>query len=266
MWKLDINDRMEFTDESFNAVLLVNKPDMRLMLLCMRAGQKVPEHSAAGSITVQAVSGRATFYDGQEACEMCAGTIVRLEAGHLHSVEAHTDTALLVTMIKTPVKAPTEALRQSHADEKRYRDEAISKAQKEYNRLVEKLDKAYEDKLDGNITQDHYNRLSKKWNDEQRNLLDTIERYQQANHLYLEQGIQLLELAQRVPNLYLTKSAREKRKLLDFVLSNSTWKDSNLTTKFRQPFDMLAVTNTTWKAGKAAGCAPDGLSEIWLRR
>lgn len=66
----------------------------------------------------------------------------------------------------------TEALRQSHADEKRYRDEAISRVQKEYNRLVEKLDKAYEDKLDGNITQDHYNRLSKKWNDEQRNLLD----------------------------------------------------------------------------------------------
>src|ERR671920_116518 len=103
MWKLDINDLIEFTDEKFNAVLLVNKPDMRLMLLCMRAGQKVPEHSAAGSITVQAVSGRATFYDGQEACEMCAGTIVRLEAGRPHSVEAHTDAALLVTMIKTSV-------------------------------------------------------------------------------------------------------------------------------------------------------------------
>jgi uncharacterized protein (DUF2249 family)/quercetin dioxygenase-like cupin family protein len=101
MWKLDINDLMEFADEKFNAVLLVNKPDMRIMLLCLRAGQKVPEHSAAGSITVQAIMGRATFYDREEACEMCTGTLVRLDAGRPHRVEAHTDTALLVTMVKT---------------------------------------------------------------------------------------------------------------------------------------------------------------------
>jgi uncharacterized protein (DUF2249 family)/quercetin dioxygenase-like cupin family protein len=106
MWKLDINDLVEFTDERFNAVVLINKPDMRLMLLCMRAGQKVPEHKASGSITVQAVSGRATFHGGEEACEMCAGTIVRLEAGRPHSVEAHTDAALLVTMIKPTKKTP----------------------------------------------------------------------------------------------------------------------------------------------------------------
>jgi uncharacterized protein (DUF2249 family)/quercetin dioxygenase-like cupin family protein len=101
MWKLDINDLIEFEDEKFNAVLLVNKPDMRIMLLCMRAGQKVPEHYAAGSITVQAITGRATLYDCEEACEMCTGTLVRLDAGRPHRVEAHTDTALLVTMVKT---------------------------------------------------------------------------------------------------------------------------------------------------------------------
>ena len=102
MQQLDINDFIEFNDQKFNPVVLVNEPGMRLVLLCLRAGQQVPEHSAAGRITVQAITGRAAFYDGDEACEMFAGTLVRLEAGRAHRVEAHTDTALLVTMVKTP--------------------------------------------------------------------------------------------------------------------------------------------------------------------
>jgi uncharacterized protein (DUF2249 family) len=100
MQRLDINDFIKFNDEKFNPVVLVNESDMRLLLLCLRARQHVPEHSAAGSITVQAITGRATFYAGEEACEMFAGTIVRLDAGRPHRVEAHTDAALLVTMIK----------------------------------------------------------------------------------------------------------------------------------------------------------------------
>jgi uncharacterized protein (DUF2249 family)/quercetin dioxygenase-like cupin family protein len=116
MWKLDINDLMEFEDGKFNAVLLVNKPDMRIMLLCMRAGQEVPEHPAAGSITVQGITGHATFYDGEEACEMCTGTLLRIDAGRPHRVEAHTDAALLVTMVKT--SKASESLDESRVRER----------------------------------------------------------------------------------------------------------------------------------------------------
>lgn len=101
MQQLDINNLVNFNDRKVNPVVLANEPEMRLVLLCMRAGQQVPEHSAPGSITVQAVTGRAVFYDGDEVCELFAGTLVRLEAGRRHRVKAHTDTVLLVTMIKT---------------------------------------------------------------------------------------------------------------------------------------------------------------------
>lgn len=101
MQSLDINDLIEFKDQKFNPVMLVNGPDIRLVLLCLRAGQQVPEHCAAGSITVQTITGRATFYDGDEPCELCTGSLVQLDAGRPHRVDAHTDTALLVTMVKT---------------------------------------------------------------------------------------------------------------------------------------------------------------------
>ena len=117
MQRLDITNLIEFSDRKFNPVVLADGIDMRVVLLCLRAGQQVPEHSAAGGITVQAITGRVTFHEGDEACEMSAGTLVRLDAGRAHRVEAHTDAALLVTMVKTPRAArrddvPTAAERE----------------------------------------------------------------------------------------------------------------------------------------------------------
>ncbi len=45
----------------------------------------------------------------------------------------------------------TEALHQSHADEKRFRDEAIAQLQAERSKIQNRLDKLYEDRLDGFI-------------------------------------------------------------------------------------------------------------------
>ena len=38
-----------------------------------------------------------------------------------------------------------------------------------------------------------------------------------------------------------------KRKLLNFVCSNSTWKDHTLTATFRQPFDVLALRQLSFR-------------------
>jgi site-specific DNA recombinase len=41
----------------------------------------------------------------------------------------------------------------------------------------------------------------------------------------------------------------EKRRLLNFVVSNSTWSDDELSVTFRQPFDLLAQTTTIVAGG-----------------
>ena len=50
-----------------------------------------------------------------------------------------------------------------------------------------------------------------------------------------------------------------KRRLLDFVLSNSTWANGKLTPVFRQPFDMIALEATACAEEKAAGVDSDDL-------
>jgi hypothetical protein len=80
----------------------------------------------------------------------------------------------------------------------------------------------------------------------------------------MEEGVQLLELAQSAQRLFEKQEAREKRRLLDFVVSNCTWKDGELAITFRQPFDLLAETALTHAKKKAAGDVANGFSQIWL--
>jgi len=54
-------------------------------------------------------------------------------------------------------------------------------------------------------------------------------------------------------DLFAEQSASEKRRLLEFVLSNSFWANGELTPEFRQPFDMLADMATVGAQKMAAG-------------
>jgi hypothetical protein len=87
---------------------------------------------------------------------------------------------------------------------------------------------------------DFFDRKATEWREKQRKCLELIREHQYANQTYLDEGIRLLELAQRAGALFRKQFPAEKRRLLGFVLSNCTWKDDRLTAAYRQPFDLLA--------------------------
>jgi site-specific DNA recombinase len=157
-----------------------------------------------------------------------------------------------------------EALRQSHDDEKLEHGAAIAREQAEYNRLQSRIDAMYVDKLDRRIDAAFFDRKAAEWRQEQARCLRAIEQHQAANQSYITEGIQLLELARNAHRLFLSQSPHEKRRLLDFVLSNCAWKDGQLSATYRQPFEMLAIPAAAHAKQKAAGGHSNGLSEIWL--
>ena len=61
-----------------------------------------------------------------------------------------------------------------------------------------------------------------EWRDEQKKCLENIREHQEANQTYFDEGILLLELAQKAGKLFREQPAAEKRRLLGFVLSNCT--------------------------------------------
>ena len=100
----------------------------------------------------------------------------------------------------------------------------------------------YVDKLDGLVDTAFFERMSNQWREEQNRCQREIERHQNADKSYMDEGVQLLELARNAQRLFAKQEPREKRRLLNFVLSNCTWEDGEVVATFRQPFDMLAET------------------------
>jgi hypothetical protein len=60
----------------------------------------------------------------------------------------------------------------------------------------------------------------------------------------------LLELAKNAYRLYEKQSPRQQRKLLNFLLSNSSLKDGKLDYTYRKPFDWIvnSTQNEKWWA------------------
>jgi hypothetical protein len=151
----------------------------------------------------------------------------------------------------------TQALRESHRDKRKCHEEAIAKLQGEHRRIQDRIDAMYMDKLDGRIDNGFFDRKAAEFRSDQCRVMRDIETHQNANQSYIEEGIRLLDLARRAHVLFENQPPAEKRKLLDFVLSNCRWKAGRLEAEYRKPFDMLAVVVAAQNAAEA------GLSTKW---
>ena len=81
----------------------------------------------------------------------------------------------------------------------------------------------------------------------------------------MDEGVQILELAQNAQKLFDRQEPREKRRLLNFVLSNCTWEDGEVVATLRQPFDLLAETTLSASRVAVDETSKSAKTEIWLR-
>ena len=109
-----------------------------------------------------------------------------------------------------------EALHASHADERREHEEAIKRLQAEYKRLQDRINAMYVDKLDGLVDAAFFDKMSAEWREEQNRCQREIERHQDADQSYMDEGVQILELARNAQRLFEQQEPREKRRLLNF--------------------------------------------------
>ena len=159
-----------------------------------------------------------------------------------------------------------EALHQTHADDDVYDEAVIKRLQTDHARIARRIENMYLDKLDGRVEADFYDRKAAEWHRELGRLRAAIDERHAKVRTYLPEGVQLLELARRAPELFEKQEPHEKRRLLNFVVSNCTWKAGRLSADFRQPFDMLAVTTAAGRMPEDRSGPSSSHSKNWLLR
>ena len=135
-----------------------------------------------------------------------------------------------------------EALKLSHQEEKAFHQKMVKSFQTKINELQSKIDKAYEDKLEGKITEDLWASKFKQWSDQKENLQIKLNAQQKANESYYETGVRLIELSNREYELYEKQNVKEKQKLLKFLLSNSKMQGKSIDFVLKMPFSLIVET------------------------
>jgi len=145
-----------------------------------------------------------------------------------------------------------KSLKESHQDEKHYRQTSLEELNKQYDKLQVRLDKMYEDKLDEKIKEDFYNRKEKEYRTEQSQILEDKEKHQNSDINYKELGLNFYELAQRGKEIYLKlrEKPEEKRKLLKLVFENFKLNNGILNYTYTKPFEILEKIAQSDKSSK----------------
>ena len=97
-WLPDHLDQIVPTESGKRSQILIKSNEMRVVLIRMRSGGDLREHSAPGQITLHALSGRFAVNVGADEHVLIPDSLLAIDGGVRHSVECKEDGAFLLTI------------------------------------------------------------------------------------------------------------------------------------------------------------------------
>jgi quercetin dioxygenase-like cupin family protein len=93
-----LREEKEWREGRRNAITLGKVGGLSVVLMAMKAGDRLEKHSAPGPISLAVREGRIRFKAEGEAVEAGPETVLTCDAGVLHEVEALSDTVCLLNV------------------------------------------------------------------------------------------------------------------------------------------------------------------------
>ena len=123
--------------------------------------------------------------------------------------------------------------------------------QNRYAKLANQQDILYEDRLNGRITIDKYDKFANKILEEMDEIDSQIKRLSTPNKSIILNASYLLSIAKNADNLFKSSKPEQKNKILKLLLSNPKIKEKRLYFNLLEPFLTLSNCNK---------------NQIWLRQ
>lgn len=134
-----------------------------------------------------------------------------------------------------------EALSFDAADSATRKVSELAVLRQQLQKIVGREDGAYNDKLDGVITEEDWRQKKSKWANERRVLEDRITHLEvSAPSAYLSTARRILELSKCLPDLFFSVKPENRRQVFRMVSLNTTMMGKTLTTTYQTPWSFLA--------------------------
>ncbi len=206
------------------------------------------------SITAEQKKGKYVYYHCTNFRGACENTYIRQDR-----------LAELLGDVIKPIHIPdnvaveiAQALRSTTAEEKQTRESAVRQLDQRRRTVTAKLDRGYEDLLEGRISEEFWGRKSAEWERELR-LIDGEKARFSAPRADTSVTVEkILELAKNAEILYKSQDSMEQRRLLETVLSNCSFDRGSLLPTYNKPFDLFVLGNETgeWRGRRDSNPRP----------
>ena len=144
-----------------------------------------------------------------------------------------------------------KALKDSHKDEIIYYTAQKEELQRHCTMLENRLDKLYEDKIDGKIRQEFYDSKYAKYSTDLENTKQKLNKLSGKHTKHYELGINIYELSQRATKIFKKALYDDKRKLIRLVFSELYLDEGILKYEYTKPFTLLLKAVQATNSSKA---------------
>ncbi len=144
-------------------------------------------------------------------------------------------------------------------------DQSLDNASVQQNSLKQRLaavqrrmDQAYQDKLDGKIPQEFWERKMLEWTKDERQIQVALTRLDLPSSGRTLDAKRILELANKAYSLYLTQNPTQQATLLRMVLLNCCIDAASVCATYRKPFDLIfeRAAKQEWSGRADLNCRP----------
>ena len=132
-----------------------------------------------------------------------------------------------------------KALKESHKDEISFHSVSVGDLNKQHDLIKQRLDKLYDEKLDGKITEEFYQKKFKQYSGELKTADQAIGKHTNASLKYFELGISLYDLSQKAEQIFRKALTEQKRILVRLVFQELKLDEGKLSLKYTPAFQIL---------------------------
>ena len=145
-----------------------------------------------------------------------------------------------------------QGLKESLADKKEFSEQMRTNLEAEAKRIRHRLDKITNEYYDDLVDAKFYNEKRTQWNKDLDEVMIKLDALHNTEKKYYEEGVRIIETLKNAYSLYLQQTPSEKRKMLNYLLSNCKLEDKKVSYDYNLPFSYFINFDSCRK--KYPGC------------
>ena len=155
---------------------------------------------------------------------------------------------------------------ESDQTEKGAREQALKRLKAEQVRLQAQIETMYLDRLDGRITAEFFDAKSKQWRERQKEVEMRMRQLETTALRTATEAVEIMRSLSDACSTFADQASQKQRALASALAQRATWKAGKFEMTLKEPYQILAHSNSVSQSREREKPGSGQEIEIWLLR